>query len=1044
MKKIRLILLASLLGLSLTSCKRVDNSDKGDNSSSSTNTNVNKTIMFDASDIVVPMSYEILGTTERQANVLVSDEGLDRYPTYGTSLANITEDEKALIISESEYLMASSTTYDAIDKDGNLYLNGELLERKMYKHTASIGNYYGDVSDSEPAVIKHLSYNAREIGNHLTGLYAPAGEIIEIKLSKETLEATGGVKIEIGQYSQNNELNNIWQARNDFSRMPHLGTELTINSEVGYVASYLGGPIYVTPNKPVEFDITISGACEYTHFIYGLTTEDEFERLKSSTCPYFDLEVYDKCVRHSGPKKYANLDYDNLNKISNLWLKISNISRQIPAGSRTSIGIDFIYDPFIAAGGAVAFVGRNWCNLPPDWMSGSLDYDSFISNGMWGTIHEFNHHYQRYGFVPGDEVTNNAISLLSYISYTKISEDRDNLDGWNRYLNPKNSLQETLTQAKEGSTTSSLNTYADIIHTFGVDTFIKAAKYKSGSGGVDNWYEALCETTGYDFSYYFSLLHQTVSDTLKEKYSNLPMFIPATLNEQSGKLINNNDIVTVMPYSVDPSQNYKLDLSSSLTIPLGFEYTLKNVKSNVSCQTKNNIITISTNSYSKTYITINLNNGTYNQDITFIVELNPRYSGINLTTYTYSNKTYKTAKEALKSNFEGYTNVDSTIVKKHFINGINQSQISTYYGKIYMNQSGTYKISVRCSNRNDTYLETSLNKAKYTDSLESPSTNPIDCTKEYITYNVTKGDYIYFRVTVNSNHSDGFAELYGSFTDSLSPINNSYLYNEIETFREYTFKDLYNRINYAPNFSVPYTNQRIVSYTESYSKWDDNYSIENIIDGDSSTSYHSVKDKMISSEPFEVTIDLGNKYSLNTLNITTYNGNQSHYPYKFELYTGTDLNNLELVDTYENETVENRLLSVTFKTHKIRYYKLRILDTSEHRYVAISDINLSLNTNGVQVSPSNLAYTVNKDDILVKKYQLSTYGHTISGTGEFVVGATEHFGIKTLNDNSCIEVTIDDYTYQTTFDKLYFIEFKGTKIIKIRMLNYIDIDSVIF
>ena len=124
----------------------------------------------------------------------------------------------------------------------------------------------------------------------------------------------------------------------------------------------------------------------------------------------------------------------------------------------------FLYDPFVAAGAAVAFVGRNWCNLPPDWMNGALDYEGFMTNGNWGPIHEYNHHFQRYGFVPGDEVTNNALSLLSYINYTQISANRPNLDGWNKYLNPATSFKETIEQNTKGESTSSLNTYADIIH----------------------------------------------------------------------------------------------------------------------------------------------------------------------------------------------------------------------------------------------------------------------------------------------------------------------------------------------------------------------------------------------------------------------------------------------------------------------------------------------------------------------------------------------------------------------------------------------------
>ncbi len=1056
MKKIRLILLSALSVLSVAACKRVNNDDitKTNNtnetnesndstSSSDNNQNQNITIKFAQSDIVVPMSYEILGTCERYKNVTVSDEGLERYPVYGTSLANITEDEKTNIIKESEYLMASSSTYNSMDKDGNLYLNGELLERKLYKHTASIGNYYSDVSDSESAVIKKLSYSSRAYGNHLTGLYAPAGEVIEISLSEEDLEATGGVSVQIGQYSQNNELNNIWQARNDFCRMPHLGTTLSINDTTGYVGSYLGGPIYITPKKQCDFSITIKGAVEYTHFIYGLTTEQEFERLKDCSAPYFDLEVYDKCVRHSGPKKYANLDYDNLCKISDLWLKISNISRQIPAGSNSNLGIDFIYDPFIAAGAAVAFVGRNWCNLPPDWMSGSLDYDNFITNGMWGTIHEFNHHYQRYGFVPGDEVTNNAVSLLSYISYTKISEDRSTLSGWNRYLNPEVSFKETLTQNSNGETTSSLNTYADIIHSFGVDAFIKAASYKQGSGGVDNWYEALCEATGYDFSYYFSLLNQGISTSSKAKYNSLPMFIPATLAEQSGKVFKGKDITTVMPYIVNGASSYSLDLDKSLTIPEGFTYSFKNISSNTKYNKSGNVIELTTLSKSKTYITLNITNGTISSDITFIVELDPRINGINQTTYTYTNKTYNTSKKALENNFEGYSSISSSIVKKHFINGINSSQICSYYGKIYMNKSGTYKISVRTSNRTDTYFETSLNTNSYEDVIESPSTNPIDCKKVYNTYNVTKGDYIYFRVTINSNHPDGFAELYGTFGDNLESISTAYLYNDLEKMKEYKFNDLYERKYSSYSYTVPYTNQRIVSYTESYANWDDNYKIENIIDGSSSTSYHSVKDKMISNEPFEVTVDLGNTYYLNTLNITTYNGNQSHYPLTFSLYAGTTLDNMELVGDYNNVKVNNRLLSVSFDTKEIRYYKLVINDTSEHRYVAISDINMALNTKGNLVSSSHAAYKVGEGTRFKQVSTLSRFGYVISGNGSLEITSSYSFGIKVKNNNARIKITIDGVTEEVTFNELYYIEFIGAKTIKIECLDTLDIEAFI-
>lgn len=79
--------------------------------------------------------------------------------------------------------------------------------------------YYGDVSDDEPAVSKKITYVTRTYGNHITGLYAPAGEIIKIKMTVADFKSSGGVKVIIGQALSNDKANNIWAAR-EFNRMP--------------------------------------------------------------------------------------------------------------------------------------------------------------------------------------------------------------------------------------------------------------------------------------------------------------------------------------------------------------------------------------------------------------------------------------------------------------------------------------------------------------------------------------------------------------------------------------------------------------------------------------------------------------------------------------------------------------------------------------------------------------------------------------------------------------------------------------------------------
>ena len=1026
MKKIYYILLTILISLTLVGCKK--------------DTNKNE-VQFTGENVKVGQSFTILGKTKR-LDTTISDEG-NRYPTYGTSLQNITDEEKTNLINEANYLKSSSSTYDKMDEFGNLYLNDTLLERKFYKHTTSLNNYYGTPDDNEESVIKKIDVNATRRGNYITGLYAPAGEVIKIELSDEDLAKTGGVKIEIGQYSQNNQLNNIWAQRNDFSRMPLMGNEMEITTNEGFVGSFLGGPIYITPNNKCEFSITISNALEYCHFIYGLTTREEFERLKNTSSPYFDLEVWDSSVRHSGPKAYANLDYDNLMKISKLWLSISNISKQIPSGSAKDIGITFLYDPFVAAGSAVAFVGRNWCNLPPSWMSGALDYEGFTTNGSWGAIHEYNHHFQRYGFNPGDEVTNNALSLLSYINYTNISANRPNLSGWNRYLDPKTSLTETLSQASKNEASSSLNTYADIIHTFGVDTFIKAAKAKNGAGGADNWYEALCEATGYNMEYYFSLINQTISDDSKAKYNGLPLYIPIALKEQTGRVINKKDIITVKPYPIKTNNDYVINLDDSLLLPNGFSYKVNKISKpkNGKITTKGNVITYTPNKTNPSgqislELTITNKEINYNNKQTIIFELQPKYMGIDATKYTYDKTIYNNIDEAINNNFEGYTSSLNEQINKHFVNGIKNNEIYIYHGKIYMPNDGDYKIGVRTSNRSNTLLELGLNTSTYTDKINSLRSNPVNINNDYLTYNVKKGDYIYFKMIIQSFHPDGFAELYGGY-DKLNAINNSYLYNDYAYKNaSYEAKDSYPNEYLSNNYQIPLTNQKIISYTSSYKEWDNNYKIENIIDGNSNTSYHSIKGKIITSEPFELTIDLGKSYFVNTLNITTYNGNESHSPKKLKLYGGEDLNNLGLINEYQNLAPVNRLITLSFKESRLRYYKIVIEETATNRYVALSEINMSLNTNGKLINPSMASYYIKKDQSFSKEYELSTFGFIIKGNGSITLNTTNKvFGIVTKNQSSKIKITIDGKSEIVEFDNIYYLEFNDNKKIEIEILN---------
>lgn len=132
----------------------------------------------------VGQSMEVLGTVSRKIPEQTSNGGLSRYPVYATTLTNMTTEEKQALLDEDASLRASSSTYDSMDSEGNLYLNGQATGEKLYKHTASVGMYYGDVDDDEVAVVKRISVSPRPLGNYITGLYAPAGEVIKMSTTQ--------------------------------------------------------------------------------------------------------------------------------------------------------------------------------------------------------------------------------------------------------------------------------------------------------------------------------------------------------------------------------------------------------------------------------------------------------------------------------------------------------------------------------------------------------------------------------------------------------------------------------------------------------------------------------------------------------------------------------------------------------------------------------------------------------------------------------------------------------------------------------------------
>ena len=680
-----------------------------------------------------------IGTVERNVPKRTRDEGLGAYPKYGYTLSTVIgmdADKVALrnaLIEESDYLCAYGThnnsgngnngdgTYTWMDVNGYLY-SGTRAEpvqaidpsgnhRRLYKHSASVGLYMGDVAENEPGIIKTVTMRRRGYSGYgVTGVYAPAGEVIKITISEEDMKATGGLTIHIGQALFNGQSNNIWTAKNQMQRFPNILNTMTLNANtckydeethtyIGYVGSFVGGPLYIR-NTNTTFTATISGGVAYSHFILGYTTKEEFEQNSKSSAPYFDLEVWDYGVLHSGPKLYAqSYSYEDLYKAAVLWDKVSSVTT-----TGSSQGIVFLYDPFVAAGAAVAFPGRRSVNCPTGWMGSSLNYNGIVTSGSWGNFHEYHHNFQSYGVGNGGEVTNNGMTLVSYALFTKISSKRglmgygsQGLGGWNSYTSATWALSELL-KLQSGGTPSNgaqgLTIYATLLHNFGPDNYIQAKvnqqsnKYGESYAGYMRAWENI---THNDMTYFFKDVLKGLDDATATKFHNTEYtskFVPVSSVYQTGRSYmydgEKKYITTMQPFVIPYDEDYTVDLrpytandgqysSGSIVLPEGFSYKIKSitqpssgtltetsVKNVYTYKPGNNVLS------GKIQVTLQItkdDNAFEVDDVDLTLEFEQSHETnkmtLERTTYTYAaDKMYTDAVAAYDAGFAGYTSVN--------------------------------------------------------------------------------------------------------------------------------------------------------------------------------------------------------------------------------------------------------------------------------------------------------------------------------------------------------------------------------------------------
>lgn len=487
-----------------------------------------------------------------------------------------------------DYKVVSQAFYQEIIKwEDQTFTNVDWVKKQvemgtLKKHPIADYQYlYANrVLDSTQAVEKIFNLDLTQPGFITTGLYIPAGETLTIDFPGLTDKEVSDLNLQV-VIGENDAVNmNL-----DFSqtdgwsrgqyRMPKMKLVTKIDKASFKFGSPFGGIIHINNTKQQSITsalMTINGAIEALHYIHGYTTQEEWNRLiKEAQAPIYD--VSSDHMKFIGPKHTLSPFLPKAEKREDNYYPYESIRLfdkmaqdalyTINDNDKWLQPVRHTFSNFVPYGAACSYVRAFYVVAPWSWSNGFASYESINTAGAWGIMHENNHQHQNgvWGFNGHGEVSNNVLTLISYLKYTDINTQTIGGDtGGHLYKLNGTSIVNTTNNQFNDSTANGRNgfdtDYSLLLSQFGVDalqqtirsysnTSTLAANGKAvtpfptklNSDGVPisrnaKFIYRMSEITGYNFAPYalnVKLITQADCDLInnEEAIKNLKEYIPS-------------------------------------------------------------------------------------------------------------------------------------------------------------------------------------------------------------------------------------------------------------------------------------------------------------------------------------------------------------------------------------------------------------------------------------------------------------------------------------------------------------------------------------
>lgn len=367
---------------------------------------------------------------------------------------------------------------------------------------------------------------------HGTGLYAPAGEVIRIKIPQQF--AGQGLAVRIGCHTDT-----LWH-HDKWDRVPEIASRTLLEEAVTTVASQFGGLIYIdvpAGSPSTRMDITVSGAVQSPRFILGTSTTGDWKKhLADSPAPWGEIET--KKVVLSMPRTWLQ-KIEDPEALLSFWDQVMDAEADLATIPRDRKSPERIVPDVQISAGYMHSGYPIMTHLDP----GAEEASSLekMRKGNWGYFHELGHNHQRpdWTFDGTGEVTCNLFSL--YVTETLCGNPPGRGHGDMEPGKVRERIAKHLSQPDKFTRWKNdpflaLAMYDQLRAAFGWETYKKVfAEYlalppdghpKNDDEKRDQWLVRFSKATGRNLGPFFEKWGVPTSEAARQSISDLPAWMP--------------------------------------------------------------------------------------------------------------------------------------------------------------------------------------------------------------------------------------------------------------------------------------------------------------------------------------------------------------------------------------------------------------------------------------------------------------------------------------------------------------------------------------